>query len=391
MPLPTASFFTSKAIIPLLIAILLTMGGGLSLLTQAAAPTKVIQAKGNNIFIDADEQTYDVSKSLTTFRNNVVVTTKSGVIRAPYGEVTLDANNAPQKAYFKGGVTLVRPTDKLTAPTMTFDFNSEEFSADGGVNTQVQSPSQGTITITSVRQQFSQVRKQMLATGTVRVVMKDSVATSNQTLLQLGADDSVEKVLFTGNAHVIQPKTDVRGANITILPKQDLFIAEGHVASLISGAAGEKPVLLRSNFQQLDKKANLMVASGAVDLDYDAYRAKGPKATFYLEPSGAGGGLTVKRALFSGRSTITETARQVTADVIEITNNPRHFDARGNVKTKLISEQKTTAPPKPSAGKASKSTKGSALIIAPSAAAAKPVKPLAKAEEDEFNPNAFNQ
>jgi lipopolysaccharide assembly outer membrane protein LptD (OstA) len=190
---------------------------------------------------------------------------------------------------------------------------------------------------------------------------------------------------------VIQPKTDVRGANITILPKQDLFIAEGQVASLISGAAGDKPVLLRSNFQQLDKKANLMVASGSVDLDYEAYRAKGPKATFFLEPSGAGGGLTVKRALFSGRSTITETARQVTADVIEITNNPRHFDARGHVKTKLISEQKATsatvtATPveKPTKGK-----KGTKFITTPTLA--KPEKPVAKAEEDEFNPNSFNQ
>ena len=390
MPFYSPSFITKKSIFSLVMASLLA-GGLFSIATQAAAPTKMIQAKGNNILIDADEQTYDVSKSLTTFRNNVVVTTKSGVIRAPYGEVTLDANNSPKKAYFKGGVTLVRPTDKLTAPTMTFDFNSEEFSAEGGVNTQVQSPSQGTITITSGRQQFSQVRKQMLATGNVRVIMKDSIATSSQTLMQLGADDSVEKVLFTGNAHVIQPKTDVHGANITILPKQDLFIAEGQVASLISGAAGDKPVLLRSNFQQLDKKANLMVASGSVDLDYEAYRAKGPKATFFLESSGAGGGLTVKRALFSGRSTITETARQVTADVIEITNNPRHFDARGHVKTKLISEQKATPAPatatpveKPAKGK-----KGGKFVTTPTPA--KPEKPIAKAEEDEFNPNSFNQ
>ncbi|MCS6266142.1 MAG: hypothetical protein H2174_01105 [Vampirovibrio sp.] len=390
MPFQSSSLFTQKSLSYIIVSALL-LCGFFPFVTQAAAPTKVIQARGNNILIDADEQTYDVSKSLTTFRNNVVVTTKSGVIRAPYGEVTLDANNSPKKAYFKGGVTLVRPTDKLTAPTMTFDFNSEEFSADGGVNTQVQSPSQGTITITSGRQQFSQVRKQMLATGNVRVVMKDSVATSSQTLMQLGADDSVEKVLFTGNAHVIQPKTDVRGANITILPKQDLFIAEGQVASLISGAAGDKPVLLRSNFQQLDKKANLMVASGSVDLDYEAYRAKGPKATFFLESSGAGGGLTVKRALFSGRSTITETARQVTADVIEITNNPRHFDARGHVKTKLISEQKAT--PAPATGtpaeKPVKGKKGTKFVTTPTPV--KPEKPVAKAEEDEFNPNSFNQ
>ena len=388
MPFQSSSLFTQKSLSYIIVSALL-LCGFFPFVTQAAAPTKVIQARGNNILIDADEQTYDVSKSLTTFRNNVVVTTKSGVIRAPYGEVTLDANNSPKKAYFKGGVTLVRPTDKLTAPTMTFDFNSEEFSADGGVNTQVQSPSQGTITITSERQQFSQVRKQMLATGNVRVVMKDSVATSSQTLMQLGADDSVEKVLFTGNAHVIQPKTDVRGANITILPKQDLFIAEGQVASLISGAAGDKPVLLRSNFQQLDKKANLMVASGSVDLDYEAYRAKGPKATFFLESSGAGGGLTVKRALFSGRSTITETARQVTADVIEITNNPRHFDARGHVKTKLISEQKATPATATPVEKPAKGKKGTKFVTTPTPA--KPEKPVAKAEEDEFNPNSFNQ
>jgi lipopolysaccharide export system protein LptA len=359
----------------------------------AAAPPTTLKARGNDILINAEEQTYDVAKSLTTFRRNVVVTTKSGVIRAPYGEVTLDANNSPKKAFFKGGVTLVRTSDRLNAPTMTFDFGTEEFSADGGVQTQVESPSQGTINITSTRQQFSQTRKQMLATGNVRVLMKDSTATSNQTLLQLGADDSVEKVLFLGNAHVVQSKTDVRGNSITLLPKQDLFIAEGQVASLLSSEGNSTPVLLRSHFQQLDKKANLMVASGHVDLDYENYRAKGPKATFYLAPAGGSGSLTVKRALFTGRSTITEKARQVTADVIEITNEPRHFDARGNVKTKLISEQKSSPAntTTTSSGKKQKKKATPAVSDSGKLSGSKPASSVAKAEEDEFNPNAFNQ
>jgi hypothetical protein len=88
--------------------------------------------------------------------------------------------------------------------------------------------------------------------------------------------------------------------------------------------------------------------------------------------------MDLERAVFSGRPTLNEgKIRQVIADTIEVTMNPRHFDARGNVKTKLVQKPKTQ-----SASRTSKSMKNG---VASSAKKGRPV-----TEEDEYDAKAFD-
>jgi hypothetical protein len=91
-----------------------------------------------------------------------------------------------------------------------------------------------------------------------------------------------------------------------------------------------------------------------------------------------GKSMDLERAVFSGRPTINEgQIRQVTADIIEVTMNPRHFDARGNVKTKLIQ--------KPKASTASRSSKTMSNGVARATKKSQPV-----TEEDEYNSKDFD-
>lgn len=89
------------------------------------------------------------------------------------------------------------------------------------------------------------------------------------------------------------------------------------------------------------------MASGNVKIIYENYIATGPKATFTLKDG------SVDQIILTGRSTIIEDERKITADRIIITTNPKHFDAVGNVKTqfKTRGEDQPSAPAKPVSGK----------------------------------------
>ena len=74
------------------------------------------------------------------------------------------------------------------------------------------------------------------------------------------------------------------------------------------------------------------------------------------------------------------TDKQVTADIIEVTTNPTHFDARGSVKTRIVQKKSSPTPaPNPSGNTQKPGAKTSGLPGASSTVA----------EEDEFDLGAF--
>jgi len=367
------------------VAFLMTALMSLSILGMPLSP---IQAKddfmaiGNTIIIEASEQEVNLATNVSNFRGDVIVTSGETVIRAPRGQVLMNADAKPSTARFEGGVVLTRGKDKMTAPTLVFDFDKDTFKASGGVNTQIYPKGKAPVKITSSTQQYLKSRNQMLAEGNVNVVSEDATATSSQALLVLGADNEAERVTFIGNALLTQKDANVSANKIILLPKQNLFMAEGNAYSRVKQGDSPNPIILRSAYQQLDRNKGLLIASGSVDLDFEDYNAKGPKAVFYMTE---GAKMDLKKAVFSGRPTLKEgSIRQVTADTIEITTNPRYFDARGHVKTTLVQEKKKAGTPSKAPTKPNNTAKTT------TSQASKKVAKQAVTEEDEFDLGAFD-
>ena len=332
-------------------------------------------AMGNTVVIEANEQTVDLKHNISYFKGNVIVSSGETVIKAPQGKVLMDANAQPSVARFEGGVTVVKGKDSLRSSTLIFDFKKEAFTAGGGVDTSITPAGKSPVRIQSATQQYLKERSQMLASGNVRITSSDANATAGQALLVLGPNNSADRITFTGDAKLHQKDADVYANQIILLPKQDVFMAEGNAFTRVIQAGNPKPIVLRSAYQQLDRQQGVLIASGSVDLDFEDYKARGPKAVFYMSK---GKSMDLERAVFSGRPTLNEgKIRQVTADTIEVTMNPRHFDARGNVKTKLVQKPKTQSVSRSSKsmknGMASSSKKGKAVT-----------------EEDEYDPKAFD-
>lgn len=349
------------------------LGTGLFHLLKAEAE-EPFMAMGNTVVIEANEQEVDLKNNVSYFKGNVVVRSGETVIRAPQGKVLMDTNAQPSVANFEGGVVVSKGQDSLKSNTLIFDFKKEAFTASGGVDTRITPKGKSLVRIQSDTQQYLKSNSQMLASGDVRITSEDANATAAQALLVLGVNNSAERITFSGGAYLTQKDSTVSASRIVLLPKQNVFMAEGNAVTRVKQAGNSKPIILRSAYQQLDRNKGLLIASGAVDLDFEDYKAKGPKAVFYMNQ---GESMDLKKAVFSGRSTLNEgNIRQVTADTIEVTVNPRYFDARGNVKTKLIQKPKTQT-----ARQSTTLQKSKASISAKS-------KPIA--EEDQYDPKAFD-
>ncbi|XVJ50777.1 MAG: hypothetical protein HEQ32_01295 [Vampirovibrio sp.] len=339
-----------------------------------AVAAETLMEMGNSIVIEANEQEVDLKRNISYFRGNVIVTSGNTVIKSPHGRVIMDEKAQPALARFEGGVVLTKGSDSLKAETLIFDFKENAFTASGQVDTRITPTGKAPVRIQSDTQQYLKARSQMLAKGHVHVDSEDAKATAEQALLVLAADNSAERVTFIGNAMMHQKDADVYAERIILSPKQNIFMAEGQAFTKVLQAGHPKPIILRAAFQQLDRNKGFLIASGSVDLDFEVYKARGPKAVFYMKP---GQGMTLERAVFSGRSTLNEgKTREVTADVIEVTVNPRHFDARGNVKTKLIQEPRSKSVSRRPAKASSIATgsKGRKAVT----------------EEDEYDPKAFD-
>jgi lipopolysaccharide export system protein LptA len=183
-----------------------------------------------------------------------------------------------------------------------------------------------------------------------------------------------DRAIFSGGARIKQENSEINGEKITVMVDSGNLIAEHNVrtrvelkpqaqdanklASATPGAvpapatpAADQPtkVFISSDYQQYDKASDIMIASGNVKILYGDYVAVGPKATFKLH------GNDLDRIFLTGRPTITENGRTITADKITITTNPKNFDAVGNVKVNFKTADKGGQPSaaQPAAGKSS--------------------------------------
>jgi lipopolysaccharide assembly outer membrane protein LptD (OstA) len=90
-----------------------------------------------------------------------------------------------------------------------------------------------------------------------------------------------------------------------------------------------RKLTLHSDYQQYNKKQNSYIGTGHVKIWFDEYYAQGPKVSVF--PNTETG--KPNEVYFIGRSKIVQTDRDIIADKIKITLEPKDFAAEGNVRT----------------------------------------------------------
>jgi lipopolysaccharide export system protein LptA len=301
------------------------------------------------IRILADEQSLNLDQNKSWMRGNVKLIYGAVTIASPEADVALTPDGQAQSMTFKRRPTLVskepnKPTDTLVADTITLDILTESFLAQGNVDSLVKSIAAAPVSIKSDVQQYNAPTGLMNAIGSVVVHFEDTTITASKALLKLGPNNQAERIVFIGGVTLTKPDAVIKSERLTLLPATNILVAEGNVRTVVdvpdNGTGKRSKVFMNSAHQQFDDPGQKILASGNVRLLYEDYIVTGPKATFNLAKDAAGK-QTINQIMLTGRPTIIEKSRKVTADTIKIVPNPKAFDAKGNVNTQLIN------PPKP--------------------------------------------
>ena len=329
---------------------LLMLALTLSLVSPLAQGSFAAPTNPNTVHIQADNQTYTAASNNYQLKGRVRVQYQGMTITGEEATLNVDAAGQPSIARFTKSPKFIRTDagkgqDVVTADVISVHLKDNVFGAEGNVHSEFVTVASDPFTIRADVQRFDNVNRLVTANGNVRVDHKGSKAASSEATVRLGEGGKAERVVFTGGASIEQADSQIHGGKITVLVDSGNLIAENNVKTVVKNS--QDNILIYSDYQQYDKASDRVLASGHVKLIYGDYVANGPKATFKLK------GYSLDKIVLTGRPTIKDKERNITADTITITVNQRHFDAAGNVKIQFQAKKNAAkpAPAAPAAGK----------------------------------------
>ena len=267
----------------------------------------ILPALASNVEIESAKQTYDAANNATKFTGNVKVKMDDITIKSPTADIKMNSEGKLDVATFKPNAYAIKDNNT----TSIFSEKRKPM-----------------VTVHADSQEFDIKTNLMKAIGNVKIDYKDVKASSNEAQVTVDSKGNVKKVKLIGNGVIIQDPNVIKADNFLYNPVSNDIVATGNTYTKAKLEDGEV-VDIYANYQQMDRISNTFMASGKVKIVYQDYVAVGPKATFFPDKK------TKKpnEIVFYGRTKIKEGDKEVEADKIVITMNPKNFTAEGNVKT----------------------------------------------------------
>jgi len=168
----------------------------------------------------------------------------------------------------------------------------------------------------------------MVATGAVTMKYKDIDSYSDKAVIIADEKGGVKKIDLIGNARVKQENNESEGHHFVYNAITEDMSVEGNTKTIAISDEGKK-LTIHSDYQQYHKKQNSYIGSGHVKIWYEDYYAQGPKVSVFPDAKTN----KLNEVYFIGRSKIIQQEKDIIADKIKMTMNPKDFTAEGNVKT----------------------------------------------------------
>lgn len=338
----------------------LALATALSPLVLAVSASSAITPDPNNIRISADRQTYNLAQKKYFLSGKVNVSYQDMRITGTTAEVEMNDAGKPQVANFFNRPLFKRVKPQVGEDSVVGDIikvylADDRYGAQGNVDSHIATVAADPFHIRSDIQEFDNKNKVVSASGNVQVKYQGSEAFSSLANVRMKDNGKADRVIFSGGARIKKENSEIHGDRITVMVDSGNLIAEHNVKTRVDlkkqaepaakpgataqAATADQPnkVLITSDYQQYDKDSDTMIASGNVKILYGDYIATGPKATFKLKNN------DLDRIFLTGRPTIIENGRTITADKITITTNPKNFDAVGNVKVNFKTADKASS------------------------------------------------
>ena len=303
----------------------------LAILTAAILVTG-IATSASDLIIDSKSQSYAESENKIKFQGDVKVSVDDLRVEGQTADVNMTEDQQLDTATFydKPYAYEVKKNKKreVKANILKVSLITKVIKAEGDTQSIVYDGKTPIVVINADTQEYDTNSGVMDADGTVTIKYKDIETFSNHATIKTDKNGDLKNITLIGNARVKEQNNESFADKFVYDPTTEILIATGNTTSNATMEGGDK-LVLKSNYQEYNKKKNTYNASGNVHVWYQDYYAVGPKITFYPDKTTG----KPNEIYFTGRSSITQGVRTIYADKIRMTLEPKDFQATGNTRT----------------------------------------------------------
>lgn len=286
----------------------------------------------SDLEIESKSQTFSDSEHKIKLDGNVKVKLDNLTIQGETADISIRRNNKLDTATFYNKPFAVEINGnkkrEVKSNILQVSLINKIVRAEGETQSVITEGNTPIIIINADAQEYDTKSSVMVATGAVTMKYKDINTYSDKAVIVADEKGGVKKIDLFGNARVKQEQNESEGHHFVYNALTDEMSVDGNTKTIAISEDGKK-LTLHSDYQQYNKRQNSYIGSGHVKIWYDDYYAQGPKVSVFPDPK------TNKpnNVYFIGRSKIIQQEKDIIADKIMITMNPKDFKAEGNVKT----------------------------------------------------------
>ncbi len=286
----------------------------------------------SDMVIESKTQTFSDKEHKIKLDGGVTVKLDDLTVQSPRADVSVRRNNKLDTATFydKPYAFEIKENKKreVKANILQVSLINKVVRAEGETQSVITEGNTPIVVINSDVQEYDTKSNVMVATGTVKMKYKDIDTISDKAVITTDGKGDVKKIDLIGNAKVKQAQNESEGNHFVYNPVTEEMSVTGNTKTVAISDDGKK-LTIHSDYQQYKRNQNSYVGSGHVKIWYDDYFAQGPKVSVFPDAT------TNKpnEVYFIGRSKIIQNERDIIADKIMMTMNPKDFKAEGNVRT----------------------------------------------------------
>lgn len=286
----------------------------------------------SDLVIESKTQTFSDSEHKIKLDGGVKVKLEGLTVQSDKADITVRRNNKLDTATFydKPFAVEIKGNKKreVKSNILQVSLINKVVRAEGEAQSVITEGNTPIIIINADVQEYDTKSSVMVATGSVTMKYKDIDTYSDKAVIIADEKGGVKKIDLIGNAKVKQEQNESEGHHFVYNPITEEMSVTGNTKTIAISDDGKK-LTIHSDYQQYSKKQNSYIGSGHVKIWYDDYFAQGPKVSVFPDKT------TNKpnEVYFVGRSKIVQQEKDIIADKIKMTMNPKDFVAEGNVKT----------------------------------------------------------
>jgi len=286
----------------------------------------------SDLIIESKTQTFSDKEKKIKLDGGVKVKMDNLTVESPRAEVSIRRGNKLDTATFfdKPYAFEVNANKKreVKANILQVSLINKVVRAEGETQSIITEGNTPIVVINADEQEYDTKSNVMVANGSVAMKYKDIESWSDKAVIIADTKGGLKKLDLIGNAKVKQAQNISEGNHFVYNPITEEMSVSGNTKTTAITDDGKK-LVLHSDYQQYNKKQNSYIGNGHVKIWFDDYYAQGPKVSVFPDANTG----KPNEVYFVGRSKIVQQDKDIIADKIRLTLDPKDFQAEGNVRT----------------------------------------------------------